>query len=57
MKKQNETKDGVDAGKPSEDELAVNPPVAPVENYDPGKADGKRRIFGNGDTDREDLEP
>lgn len=43
--------------KPSGEAAAGNPPVSPVENYDLGKVDKRRRIFGNGDTDREDIKP
>lgn len=30
----------------------VDVPVKPVRDFDPEKADGNRRIFQNGDTDR-----
>lgn len=43
--------------KPSGEAAAGNSPVSPVENYDLGKVDKDRRIFGNGDTDREDFKP
>ena len=40
---------------PPTDEAAVsgNPPVQPVEDFNPGNVDEDRRIFQNGDTDRE----
>ncbi len=44
-----------DQTKASEDRTAGNPPVSPVEDFDLEKVDKNRRIFGNGDTDREDL--
>lgn len=45
------------AGKANENAISGNPPVAPVDDYDLGKVDKDRRIFGNGDTDREDQTP
>lgn len=46
---------GKTTGKIAEDKIAGNPPVSPVETFDLDQVDKDRRMFGNGDTDREDL--
>jgi hypothetical protein len=43
-------------GKDADEKVAGNPPVSPVDNFDLQKVDKDRRIFGNGDTDREDRD-
>lgn len=43
------------ADRTTEDRTTGNPPVSPVETFDLDQVDKDRRMFGNGDTDREDL--